>query len=176
MSTIDKLVSGGRLRAVRLGLQDDELPDRGLFGTDRLHEFLANDLAKIAANDAQLSPLEQVAALFGRYLTNVPLVLKSPISPLRHLDDAVWELKTTDVRIFGWFARKDCFVADGGADVSRLKSGALTYNGFIVQTAWTRRNLGFLTSDYVTGTKPDDVLERYTLAPRPQGRSVYRRR
>jgi hypothetical protein len=174
MSTVDKLLAEGHLRAVQLGLLEDELPERGLFGTDRLHDFLENDLPKMVGIDAQLSPLEQIAALCGRYLTDVPLVLRSPISPLRYLESGVWEMKTTDVRIFGWFAKIDNFVADSGVDVARLKSGELNYSGFINQTAWVRRKLGFELVGYVTGTKPNDILEKFTLAPRRPSRPVYR--
>jgi hypothetical protein len=89
MSTISNLLGSGTLKPVTLGLLDDELADRGLFGTSRLFSFLEKNLPSIESRDVALSAEEQVANLFGRYLTNRPLILKSPISPLRHLNRAV---------------------------------------------------------------------------------------
>ncbi|UFX41723.1 hypothetical protein HAP47_0020645 [Bradyrhizobium sp. 41S5] len=166
MSTLNKLVQAGTLTSVTLGLLDDELPERGLFGTTRLHNFLANDLPSIPSRDATLSALEQVANLFGRFLTNKPLVLQSPIAPVRHLEDSVWELKTKDVRIFGWFAAKDSMVIDAGCDVKLLKAGKINYSAFINQTSYVRKALGFSTNDYIIGKLPHDILTRIVIPPR----------
>src|SRR6266852_2301599 len=158
MSTISSLLVQGTLRAVTLGLLDDELPERGLFGTHRLFKHLAEELPSIPSRDATLSAKEQVSNLFGRYLTNRPLILRSPISPLRHLKDAVWELKTLDVRVFGWFAAKNSMIIDAGCDVKLLKSEKLNYSGFINQTSYVRKTLGFAPTEYVQGKLPNDIL------------------
>jgi hypothetical protein len=166
MSTMSTLIANGKLKSVTLGLLDDELAERGLFGTERLFRFIANDLQNVPSRDTTLSALEQVANLFGRYLTNRPLILQSPIAPIRYLRDGVWELKTKDVRIFGWFAAKDSMVIDAGCDVKLLKEEKLNYNGFIVQTDYVRTSLGFSPSEYVSGNSPNDVLTRFTILPR----------
>ncbi|MET4240706.1 hypothetical protein [Bradyrhizobium sp. RT10b] len=167
MSTIAKLIDAGTLKAVDLGLLDDELPERGLFGTARLHDFIERDLLKIESQDPLLSAEEQVANLCGRFLTNRPLLLKSPIAPIRCLKDGIWELKTLDVRIFGWFSAKDTMVVDAGCDVKLLKSGQLNYSGYIAQTDYVRRSLGFLVGDYILGDQPHDILTNFKIAPKP---------
>jgi hypothetical protein len=172
MSTIFDLLQKGRLKAVILGLLDEEIPERGLFGTSRLFTFLEKDLPSIPSRDVTLSAEEQLANLFGRYLTNRPLILRSPISPLRHLRNAIWEFKTLDVRVFGWFVAKDAMVIDAGCDVKRLKSGALNYNGFIVQTEYVRKQLGFNPAEYVQGTQPNDILTNCIIPPKPKRRSL----
>jgi len=176
MSTIDTLLAGGRLRPVDFGLLDDELPERGLVGTERFFGFLTNELPSIPSQDAMLSALEQLASLFNRYLTNTPLILNSPISPLRHLEDAVWEFKTLDVRVFGWAVRKDYFVVDSGCDTKKLKAGNINYSAFINQTTWVRKNLGFQSGTYITGSHPSNVIEKFVIPPRPKGGAVHRRR
>ena len=30
--------------------------------------------------------------------------------PLNYVQDGIWELKTANLRIFGWFPKKDCFL------------------------------------------------------------------
>jgi hypothetical protein len=176
MSTIANLLTKGRLKPVNLGLLDDELPERGLLGTSRLFDFLEHELPGVASQDVSLSALEQVANLFGRYLRDRPLVLSSPISPIRHLERAIWELKTLDVRVFGWFASKDTMIIDAGCDVKLLKSGKLNYSGFINQTEYVRKTLGFAPADYIQGTQPHDILTNYTLLPRPDRGALRRRR
>lgn len=168
MSTLTKLIDAGTLRAVDLGLLDDELPDRGLFGTSRLHSFLDVDLLKIKSRDPQLSAEEQVANLLGRFLANRPLMLNSPIAPLRCLKNGVWELKTLDVRIFGWFPARDTMVIDAGCDTKLLKSGKLNYSGFIAQTEYVRGSLGFLSGSYILGDQPHDILTNFKIAPKSE--------
>jgi hypothetical protein len=166
MSTISNLLSSGDLKAVTLGLIDDELADRGLFGTSRVFSFLEQELPRISSQDVALSALEQVANLFGRYLTNRPFILKSPISPIRHLENGVWELKTLDVRVFGWFSAKDVMIVDAGCDVKLLKSGDRNYSGFITQTTYARKRLGFEPNDYIKGSLSNDILSNIVVLPR----------
>lgn len=166
MSTIARLISAGTLKAVDLGLLDDELPERGLFGTSRLHSFIEGELLRIQSRDAQLSAEEQVANLFGRYLTNRPLLLNSPIAPLRHLERGIWELKTLDVRIFGWFPARDTMIIDAGCETKLLKDEKLNYSGFIAQTEYVRKSLGFLAGDYILGDQPNDILTNFKIAPK----------
>lgn len=166
MSTMATLISKGTLQSVNMGLLGDELAERGLFGTQRLFRFLGEDLPKIPSQDSVLSTEEQTANLFGRFLTNRPFILRSPISPIRHLRDAIWEMKTLDVRLFGWFVERDCLVLDSGCDVKLLKSGKLNYSGFINQTSYVRKNLGFEAADYIQGTTPNDILTKFIIAPR----------
>ena len=166
MSTISNLLSDGKIKAVTLGLVDDELADRGLFGTTRLHSFLENDLPAIQSRDAVLSAEEQLANLLGRYLTNRPLVLLSPLSPIRHLANGIWELKTLDLRVFGWFVERDSMIIDSGCDVKLLKSGKLNYSGFIAQTEYVRKTLGFSPTNCVQGNQPHDILKNFTVLPK----------
>ena len=166
MSTMTKLLANTTLQSVTLGLLDDELPERGLFGTARLFYFLDKELPSIPSRDPLLSSKEQVSNLFGRYLKNKPLVLQSPISPIRHLEQGIWELKTLDVRVFGWFANKDTMILDAGCDVKLLKAGNLAYSGFINQTNYIRKSLGFSSADYIQGTTPNDILTKFLVLPR----------
>lgn len=39
-------------------------------------------------------------------------------------DDAIWELKTVDLRIFGWFAAKNYFIAHVAKEKEKLKKWA----------------------------------------------------
>jgi hypothetical protein len=85
-------------------------------------------------------------------------------------------LKTLDVRIFGWFADKDVMIIDAGCDVKLLKSEKLNYSGFIVQTEYVRRNLGFKETEYIQGDRPHDILTSFTVLPRPQRGALRGRR
>ena len=51
--------------------------------------------------------------------------------------NGVWELKTPDVRFFGWFACKDCFVAAEAASAEQVKAHSL-YHGYSNQVVYQR--------------------------------------
>lgn len=173
--TMAKLLEEKRLRSVTLGLHEDELPKRGLFGTERFFDDLAEKLPKILSGDATLSALEQVAILFGRYLLDRPIKLYASFTPLKHLENAVWEFKTNDVRVFGWAAHTDCVIVDSLCDVKLLKSEHLNYSGFITQTSSVRTRLGFKSTEYLHGTEPQDILTNVVIL-NPTKRSPPRRR
>jgi hypothetical protein len=55
--------------------------------------------------------------------------------------NAVGELKTPDVRIFGWFLKRDCFVAVFGNWTDVVKDHDL-YRGYRIAIRRPRRELG----------------------------------
>jgi hypothetical protein len=166
MSTITSLIASETIKSVAFGLLPDELPERGLFGTGRFFQFLETVLPSIPSRDAMLSSEEQLVGLLGRYLTNAPLRLNSPISPIRHLEDGVWEFKTKDVRAFGWFVAKDCAILDSGCDVKLLKSNRINYSGYIEQTRYVRTSLGFTPGKFIQGSEPSHVVTKFIVAPK----------
>ena len=75
--------------------------------------------------------------------------------------DGVWELKTDDIRVFGWFPRKDCFVGAVADDATRIKTLKLYY-GYANVT--TKRFLAALDLDHpkcVLGDNPHAVVSNF---------------
>ena len=69
----------------------------------------------------------------------------------------MWELKTPDIRVFGWFLKKDCFVAVFGDWADRVKEHDL-YRGYRIAIRRLRRELNVDDTLCVQGVSPSDVL------------------
>ena len=79
---------------------------------------------------------------------------------LHPLMNSVWELRTSDVRIFGWFPRRSTFVAVGGAMKRDLKGDAERkdpYQPFINEVVTFRAKLMLDNPKSLTG-RLEDVL------------------
>ena len=80
--------------------------------------------------------------------------------PLNHLSEGVWELKTADVRIFGWFAVKDCFIGTDG-DLKRNIIDRNLYRPYAEQAARFRSLLDLDEPKFVTGEDPRNVVSDF---------------
>lgn len=60
-------------------------------------------------------PFAQADALIAHYMTGGIIQPDNDMHILKPKNFNIWEFKTTDVRIFGWFWKRDIFVAAGGA-------------------------------------------------------------
>jgi hypothetical protein len=159
MLTIDDLLRQNAIRKIDVSLDAGEQPVRLLYGTPGFIDWLES-LLQGAEPDERLgeaTPAEQVDALFHAYLSGKPLVYIRQFRMIRAESNAVWELKTPDTRIFGWFLQKDCFVAVFGDWADRVKVHNL-YRGYRVSIRRIRRELGVEGTLCVTGSSPNDVI------------------
>jgi hypothetical protein len=74
-----------------------------------------------------------------------------------HLGDGIWELKTADLRLFGWFLQKDCFIVSDIDDTGRIKQSNL-YRGYCLQAVRRRDALELNEPKFIRGDNPDDVV------------------
>ncbi len=159
MPTITDLVDSGAIVKIDVDLAARDQPLRLLYGTP---EFIAwlGDVLKGAQPPRLLghsSVAEQIDDLFYSFLSGEQLIFTRQFRVVRAEDNAVWELKTPDVRIFGWFMAKDCFVAVFGNWTDTIKDHDL-YRGYRIAIRRLRRELGIDTTLCVKGVTPDDVL------------------
>ena len=107
--------------------------------------------------------MEQVDGLVDVFCSGDTLTYGEQFKPLTHIKDGVWELKTPDIRIFGWFNRKDCFIGVVADDATRIKTYHL-YHGYAnVTTARFRDALDLDEPKYVTGDDPHAVVSNFDL-------------
>jgi hypothetical protein len=160
MATLPKLCEEGGLVALDPGLGPDELPTRRLYGTPAFVEWLDNILPVISADSAEadLSAMEQVAALFHEYLIGAKFsddrrFKKLNSTPSHH----VWEFKTDDVRIFGWIPEKDVFVCCFGDSKDAIETFR-KYGRYIAQTKYVRDHLDLDEPKHLEGKDYADVI------------------
>jgi hypothetical protein len=159
MPTITELIASGAIIKIDVELAPRDQPLRLLYGTPQFVGWLRQILAGVEPPRqlGQTSAAEQIDDLFHSFLRGEPLIFTRQFRVVRAEDNAVWELKTPDIRIFGWFMARDCFVAVFGNWADTIKDHDL-YRGYRIAIRRLRRELGIDATLCVKGVDPDDVL------------------
>jgi hypothetical protein len=158
MSTIEQLIEANAISRIDVEMGQEQ-PVRLLYGTPEFLHWL-NDIlsgAQPKNRTGQATPAEQIDQLFYSFLNGSPLIHLRQFKFIRAEKNAVWELKTPDTRIFGWFLKKDCFVCVFGNWTDDVKDHDL-YRGYRIAIRRLRRQLGVDDSLCVQGVDPGDVL------------------
>ncbi len=140
-------------------LSAQEQPLRLLYGIPDFIRWL-DDRIRLAEPSpllADMTPAEQLDDLFYLFVSGQPLVYSRQFRYIKAEKHAVWELKTPDFRIFGWFPMKDCFICAFGDWTDKIKDHDL-YRGYRLQTRRVRREIGIDESACVEGLEANDVL------------------
>lgn len=112
-------------------------------------------------------PLEQVAALTAHFVAGGELifdydfnVLSKTKNGIRSYEDGIWELKTADVRLFGWFYQLDWFVGAAVDQAWKVKDHNL-YTGYMSEVIRFRDNLDLNEPKFVPGGEPVNVVSNF---------------
>ena len=145
-------------------LEQGVLELREIYASPVLHGWITNVLPGMVSSwNIQLSPLEQFAALSEIFCSGQRLTYGQQFKPLMHVTDGIWQLKTDDLRIFGWFNRKDCFIGAVADDATRIKKHNL-YHGYAnVTTKAFREIIDLDTPKYIPGDDPHAVVSNFDI-------------
>jgi hypothetical protein len=159
MSTIEDLVAAGAISRIEVELSGRQQAQRLLYGTPDFIEWLRKlvDGAEPESGLGQATAAEQVDQLFHLFISGGPLIHNRQFRYIRAEENAVWELKTPDTRIFGWFIKRDCFVCVFGDWTDKVKDHDL-YRGYRIAIRRLRRQLNIDNTLCVQGVDPGDVL------------------
>lgn len=164
MATFAKLVDDGVVVRIDVEL-DGKQPWRSLYaypaeGTaNYLPIWLRDTLPTLesSAIGADDTPEEQLYALLELYVVGERLNLGEMYKPLFPHADGVWELRTTDTRLFGWFHQNDCFVAVFADETEHVHKHSL-HTGYRNEIVRLRNALELDEPKFVAGVEEDDVL------------------
>jgi len=109
----------------------------------------------------EMSPIEQLDAFLTVYCAGDTLMYERQFRPVRHIAAGIWELKTPDLRLFGWFHDRDCFVCTDCDDATRVKKHGL-YNGYRDQGVSRREQLDLDEPKFLSGDNPNDVISAFS--------------
>jgi hypothetical protein len=161
MATLIELDKQGdlhKLNALELHVQEF----REIYVSPDLFRWIRDVLPKMHSSwGLELSPLEQFVALVEIFCSGERITYGTQFKPLTHIVDGIWELKTDDLRVFGWFPRRDCFVGAVADDATKIKKHGL-YRGYANVT--TRRFLDALNLDNpkcILGDNPHAVVSDF---------------
>jgi hypothetical protein len=157
MATIDKIPTITRI-FVPLGRR--EFDDREFHALPSFMKFIQETLPGLGRGvlGADQSPADQMDSLLRRWNAGKPMSYGRAFSTLKPTRRAVWEMKTADLRLFGWLYRPRVFVGAfaGFADDYKRQNGASakeSYDAARDRVAWLRDRLDldpplFVTGDY----------------------------
>lgn len=165
MSTILHLVDAEQLVKLDPLLSWREQEERLIYALPNVINWLRDQLPQeISGWQIERSPIEQLDSFLEDYCSGRELVYGRQFHPFVHASDGVWVLKTPDLRLFGWFPHKDCFICSFGNTAHKVKQSNL-YNGYVSQTAYVRDSLDLDEPKFISGEDPDVVISNFSYPP-----------
>ncbi len=110
MATLEHLADTDKLICHDAGLEDDEFPDRYAYFAPDFDASLTALAAIGRLHGRNRTPYEQADQILYEFVIGKSLAYGSEYHPLDPLASHVWELKTPDIRLFGWFPKRRHFV------------------------------------------------------------------
>lgn len=146
---------------VELGFRQQEM--RSIYLRPEVVEWLKTKLPEAqSAYDVETDPTEELDTFIANYVAGEPLVYERQLWPLYHREAGIWELKTRDLRMFGWFWRIDVFICAAIDDASRIKEFRL-YAGYRDAAARFREQLDLDPPKFIEGEHPSDVVSAFSF-------------
>lgn len=143
-----------------IALRQHLQPERTLLMTPLCTEWYSTELPQIPAFwNTEVSPKDQIDALLEAYIAKSDQIRNDyDIKSLRPAE-GIWEFKTADIRVFGWFWQPDVFIAACGGDANETKIRNL-YPGYINQTIRLCSGLDLDLPKAIPGDDLNAVLSR----------------
>jgi len=165
MATLFNLAGpNGVLTKLDPALESNEQEWRVIYAAGRFKGWVTDDLPNLTSQwETEISPLEQFDALVEIFASGETLTYGERFKPLHPREKGIWELKTPDLRIFGWFAQKDHFVGVVADTAERIKRYSLYY-GYLGEVSRFRAALDLDEPKFVEGDDPNAVVSNYDLA------------
>ncbi len=158
MATLLDLERAAHLHKLDPALGPSEQEWRSIYVLPRLRQWMEDTLPTLESTwKVEESPAEQLDALVALFCSGETLAFGWQFKPLVHIRQGIWELKTADLRLFGWFHQKDCFVGVDADTKDRIKRLRL-YRPYCEQAVRFRDQLDLDAPKYVSGDDPHAVV------------------
>jgi hypothetical protein len=130
MATFDTLLDQKKLIRVTRPLPRGQFHDRKFYAFPDCLEWMRVDVPKMVAGREQsaFTPYEQLMERLRQWMAGDPMRYGPWFHDMDPQEDAVWELKTTDLRIFGWMYQPCSFIAVRGGYADDYKEPTKTKN------------------------------------------------
>jgi hypothetical protein len=158
MATLEHLCATGKLKKHIPDLEDTELPQRMMYFAPEFEAWISGALRlERPERGRNLTPFEQAELICYEFIVGRPMGYGYHYKKLDPISAHAWELKTEDVRIFGWFAMKSHFVAVGG-ELKRYLKRARQYGPHVLRVTNFRNALELDEPKAITGVTHNAVL------------------
>lgn len=162
MATVVELDSLRQLFKLDPQLEPNEQEWRTIYLSPTCMKWIQDELPSLVSTwQVEVDPTQQLDALVEEFCSGETLCYGPTFHPIEHIEDGIWQLKTPDLRIFGWFHVKDCFIAWRGGLADFIKTHNL-YHGFAGETANFRKRLSLDEPKFIPGVDPNAVVSNYS--------------
>jgi hypothetical protein len=155
MATFDKLLEVRTLIRVTLQLGRGQFHERKLYAFPQCLEWMRNDVPKLVTGRvaSAFTPHEQLIVRLRQWMAGDPMAYGRMFRDMEPRSDAVWELKTADLRLFGWMhqPRELILVCGGYADDYKEPTKKRTYAEDRRKVVSARETLDLDGNKYVVG-------------------------
>jgi hypothetical protein len=139
-------------------MERDEFPERYVYFAPEVDTWLRATLRRAVKDRSNnLSPYEQAEQLLYDFAIGRPMAYSVHYRKLDPIVQHIWELKTEDVRLIGWFPQKRHFVVVCGR-LKREIPRAKLYGPCVECSIWFRSNLDLEEPKAITGVSHRDIL------------------
>jgi len=111
----------------------------------------------------QLTPEQEFYALMDIFCGGSEIEIPRDIHVMRSNGRGIWELRTIDLRLFGWFPKRDVFIAVSAHTAKSVKDGNL-YPRLVEEAVAFRDRLDLDEPKFVEGDDPNGVISNYAYA------------
>ncbi len=158
MATINHLETKNKLVLYDANLKSDEQKQRLLYLSPDLVRWFDDDLVYQGKDwDKYFTPIEQVEEVFDQFVRGHPDMGRGDMKKLNPKGKHVWQFKTRDVRILGYFYRKNVFIAVCGAMRKDLCPSS-KYNPLKERIINFRKNIGLDEPLYMKEKLLDELI------------------
>jgi hypothetical protein len=163
MATLVELEAMGWVWKLVPDLPLQELELRTLYTSRSAKTWIERVLPSLSSDSGtEIEPITQLDDLLALFSTGGKLTHGRQFHVMHPRAEGVWELKTPDLRLFGWFPEKDCFVLVCCEAVRPIKARRPTqldlYQKCINQVIGFRQSLPLNDPKFVRGSDPDGVV------------------
>jgi hypothetical protein len=164
MATPLELDNAGVLSKLDPDLPQGKKEIRFIYASPVLRTWIENDLPGLESTwNIELTPQEQLQAFVEEvFCPGEPLTYDWQFKPLTHIQDGIWELKTADLRMFGWFYEKNCFIGSAANLTDTVKRLRL-YRPYAEEAVRLRGNLDLNAPKFVPGDDPYAVVSDFSF-------------
>lgn len=165
MATLLDLARQGAISKFEPNLEPTEQEVRCIYAGPKLVKWINEVLPSLESDRGlESTPLMQFIDLTSLFCSGGTLCFDWHFKPLQHVEDGIWELKTSDLRIFGWFPQKDWFIGVIGDTKRRILDYGLYGPYAKVEVAPFRAALDLDPPKFVPGVDPHDVVSDFDFA------------
>lgn len=158
MATLEDLIAAGKIAKHEADLENHELPERVVYFAPEFDAWSGGVLSGLGCQHGRnRTPYEQTEQILYEFVIGRRLAYGSAYHPLDPLSAHVWELKTPDVRLFGWFPQRGHLIIVCGELKENLRKIS-DYAPHVGKVVAFRDALDLDEPKAVTGVRQNEVL------------------